>query len=93
MVDEIQRYSNWFVPGNVLKTRQAYRAIYAVNERISSTLATVVYADHVHVVAAGRLPELMDYLAWPVQKECRGCQDDEFCANYSDLASGERGGL
>ena len=69
MVDEIQRYSNWFVPGNVLKTRQAYRAIYAVNERISSTLATVVYADHVHVVAAGRLHELMDYLAWPVQKE------------------------
>ena len=80
MEDEIQRYANWFVPGNVLKTRQAYRAIYAVNERISPTLATVLYADHVHVFAAGRLHELMDSLARPVEKECRGCQDDEFCA-------------
>lgn len=79
--DEIQRCSGRFIPnGQVNSSSLAYNAVYSVNEQICSTLATVLYEDSNHTVAIGRLRELMIYLAWPMWKECNGCQDDEFCA-------------
>ena len=80
--DEIQYCSGRFIPGGdqVNSSTLAYNAVHSVNRRICSAFATVLYEDSDHAVAIGRLRELMDYLAWPMWKECHGCRDNEFCA-------------
>ncbi|KAI9932376.1 hypothetical protein MW887_009889 [Aspergillus wentii] len=78
LADEVERCATRFLPG-VPKSSIAYRAVYSINERICSDLASVLYEDSFDA-AILRLLELMDYLGWSVWKECQDCPDDAFCA-------------
>lgn len=76
---EIERCVDQFIPKSAsLRENLAGRAIHSVTNTICSTLVNAL-GEQMYEVIVGNIKNLIDYLAWTIWKECRGCKDTEVC--------------